>query len=179
MKFQVQGVFGGGAPAYFEVHAESVGEARLRAEAAGVTVLAVHSAEAPPPGVRTSAGPAPAPARLVDCPACGGRVSTEAVSCPHCGHPMRAAVVGPAGPVCYACTTPATTRCQSCGALSCALHLQSIYVSHGRGGAYELRCTRCHSSARMWQSLGLIWAAVVILGVLGFLSSMGIGPFRR
>jgi len=41
----------------------------------------------------------------------------------------------------------ATTRCQSCGALSCAVHLTSIYVPHGQGGAYELRCRRCYSSA--------------------------------
>jgi hypothetical protein len=53
----------------------------------------------------------------------------------------------PAGPKCYSCSAPATTRCQSCGALSCAQHLQSIYVSHNEGGAYELRCESCHSSA--------------------------------
>ena len=63
--------------------------------------------------------------------------------------------------------------------LSCAQHLQSIYVSHGRGGAYELRCAGCYSSARVWQAFGLLWAVFVILGVLAFLSSKGIGPFGR
>ncbi len=53
----------------------------------------------------------------------------------------------PGGSRCYRCSATATTRCQSCGALSCAEHLQSIYVPHGRGGAYELRCASCYSSA--------------------------------
>lgn len=27
--------------------------------------------------------------RLIDCPACGGKVSSQAVACPHCGQPLR------------------------------------------------------------------------------------------
>jgi hypothetical protein len=106
---------------------------------------------------------------LIPCPECGRRISTEAESCPQCGHPNRPRA--PAGPKCYACSSPATTRCQSCGALSCAQHLWNIYVTHGRGGAYELRCERCHSSARFWQAFGwvlfLIVLAVIAIVFLG------------
>ncbi len=104
---------------------------------------------------------------LVNCSACGRQISTEAESCPQCGHPNRAA--SPPVPTelrCYACSAQATTRRQSCGALSCALHLQSIYVSHGRGGAYELRCESCYSSAAAWQVFGWVMAGIAILIVL-------------
>jgi hypothetical protein len=87
----------------------------------------------------------------------------------------RAAIAtkGAAGPKCYACTALATTRCQSCGTLSCAQHLQSIYVSHGYGGAYELRCRACYSSAEAWKVVGcviggiaMVIFAIVLIAVL-------------
>ncbi len=82
---------------------------------------------------------------------------------------MRPASQVPAGPKCYACSAPATTRCQSCGALSCAQHFQSIYVSHGKGGAYELRCESCYSSAQAWQVFGwIVFAIVLIIGAIFF-----------
>jgi hypothetical protein len=77
------------------------------------------------------------------------------------------------GPQCYACSATATTRCQRCNALSCAEHVQSIYVSHGRGGAYELRCQSCYSSAMTWKVVsGVIVAVIVILFLLFFFSRM-------
>jgi hypothetical protein len=106
---------------------------------------------------------------LINCPACGHEISTEAEACPKCGHPNRPLTRAPAGPKCYACSADATTRCQSCGALSCALHLQSIYVSHGRGGAYELRCESCYSSAMTWKVFGWIIGGVVVLIILIFI----------
>jgi hypothetical protein len=102
---------------------------------------------------------------LIPCPACGHSISVEAEACPNCGHPNRSAT-RPTGPTCYACPAPATTRCQSCGALSCAEHLQSIYVQHGHGGAYELRCESCYSSAMTWKIFGWIIAAVFLIVVL-------------
>lgn len=69
----------------------------------------------------------------------------------------------PPGPKCYACSAQATTRCQSCGALSCAVHLKSIFVSHGKGGAYELRCERCYSSAQAGQVFGWIVGAIILI----------------
>ena len=77
------------------------------------------------------------------------------------------------GPRCYACTGLATTRCQSCGALSCAQHLQSIYVAHGQGGAYELRCESCHSDAMVWKVVGWVFAGIVLIFVLVMWSQMG------
>jgi hypothetical protein len=103
---------------------------------------------------------------LINCPACGRQISIEADACPGCGHPNRPRA--PSGPSCYACSAAATTRCQSCGAFSCAEHLQSIYVSHGRGGAYELRCQSCYSSALTWQIF--IYAVVVLVLALIFLA---------
>lgn len=112
---------------------------------------------------------------LVNCPECGRQISTAAEACPQCGHPMRgrAATPTPVGPACYACSATATTRCQSCGALSCAQHLDSIYVSHGKGGAYELRCQSCYSSAQAFQVVGWIIGAIAIVVVLVIWSQMG------
>jgi hypothetical protein len=92
---------------------------------------------------------------LISCPACDRQVSAQAESCPQCGHPIGAAPPAPTGPTCYACSTPATTRCPKCGALSCARHLQNVSVSHISptehglvlsGQSYELRCDRCLST---------------------------------
>jgi len=111
---------------------------------------------------------------LIECPACGRQISTEAEACPQCGHPNRLTASATAGPTCYACAATATTRCQSCGALSCAQHLQSIYVSHGRGGAYELRCKSCYSSAETWKIVGWIGTGIVLfIMLLIFLSFAG------
>src|SRR6516164_6882394 len=108
---------------------------------------------------------------LMSCPECGRQVSTEADACPQCGHPMRRTAQAPGSPRCYACSAPATTRCQSCGALSCAEHLQSIYVQHGKGGAYELRCESCYSSAVSWKVFGwVVGGIVLIIGLVIFLS---------
>jgi hypothetical protein len=109
---------------------------------------------------------------LINCPACGHAISTEAEACPQCGHPNHPARHEPADLTCYACARPATTRCQSCGALSCAEHLQSIYVPHGRGGAYELRCNSCYSSASAWKAVSYVIAAIVLIIVLVFLFGM-------
>jgi hypothetical protein len=91
---------------------------------------------------------------LTNCPECGHQVSNAAESCPQCGYPMRPAPRAPTGQKCYACSAAATTRCQRCATFSCALHLQSIYVAHGQGGAYELRCERCYSSAMAGKVIG-------------------------
>src|SRR5262249_57931217 len=103
---------------------------------------------------------------LIKCPACGREISTEAESCPQCGHPNRPTGAAAAGPKCYACAAPATTRCQSCGALSCATHLQSVYVSHGRGGAYELRCAPCYASAMESKALNMVIGICLIVVIL-------------
>lgn len=120
---------------------------------------------------------------LVSCPECGRQISTAAEACPQCGHPMRPAAPAAAGPKCYACPAAATTRCQSCGALSCAEHLQSIYVSHGHGGAYELRCQGCYDSAWTWKVVGWVVIGVISLIVLGSILSMrakmAAGPFGQ
>ena len=97
---------------------------------------------------------------LVNCPECGRQISTAADSCPQCGHPTRPGAGSSVGPKCYACALRATTRCQKCGALSCAVHLQPIYVSHGEGGANELRCVSCYSSAQA--SNTYVWVGVVV-----------------
>ena len=114
---------------------------------------------------------------LIPCPECGRQISTAAEACPGCGHPNRPARREADGPECYACSAPATTRCQACGTLSCAVHLQSIYVSHGRGGAYELRCESCHASAMTWKVVGWAFGAVVF-AIIAIVILSGMGPFR-
>ena len=109
---------------------------------------------------------------LIECPACGRQISIEAEACPQCGHPNRRSDLAPTGPRCYACAALATTWCQSCGRLSCAQHLQSIYVPHGHGGAYELRCESCYSSAQTWKIFGWIIAGIVLLIMLMVFLSM-------
>jgi hypothetical protein len=107
---------------------------------------------------------------LIPCPACGRQISTEAEACPQCGHPNKPIIFvdDNSGPSCYACRKTATTRCQSCGQLSCAMHVNSIYVSHGRGGGYELRCNSCYSYAQAWQVIGIVIAAIVVIGFFIF-----------
>jgi hypothetical protein len=122
-------------------------------------------------GSRPPSPPPRAGARLIDCPACGRQISPQAEACPQCGHPNRpAAPRTPAGPSCYACSADATTRCQSCGVLSCATHLQSIYVYHGKGGAYELRCENCYSSAVTWKVVGWIIGGIglIVMAIIFF-----------
>src|SRR5215467_2191096 len=100
---------------------------------------------------------------LINCTECGHQISKAANACPQCGHPNRLAAGLPVGPKCYDCSAPATTRCQSCDALSCAVHLQSIYVHHGDGGAYELRCESCYSSAQAWKTFGWVIGGIFML----------------
>jgi len=100
---------------------------------------------------------------LIDCLACHRQISEHAAACPHCGHPNDQAAA--TGPKCYRCSAAATTRSQSCGAFSCAVHLQSIYIYHGKGGAYELRCDSCYESAQTWQMVGCI---ISIIGLIAF-----------
>src|SRR5580700_9748531 len=107
---------------------------------------------------------------LISCSACGRQISMEAEACPQCGHPNRPTTQVLAAPQCYACSLPATTRCQSCGTLSCAQHLQSIYVTHGHGGAYELRCESCYSSAMTWKAVGWVIIGCVFVVMLLILS---------
>jgi hypothetical protein len=56
--------------------------------------------------------------------------------------------------------------------LSCAQHLQSIYVYHGQGGAYELRCASCYSAAETWKMVGWVFAGIAILVMLVILASV-------
>jgi hypothetical protein len=109
---------------------------------------------------------------LVQCPACGREISTEAEACPQCGHPNYPTRRLPAGPNCYACSAEATTKCQSCGIFSCARHLESIYVPYGNGGAYELRCESCHSQAVAWKVLVWVLGGIALLVFLAFLLLM-------
>lgn len=99
---------------------------------------------------------------LIDCPECGHQISTAAEACPSCGHPNRPGSRRSSDLECYACSATATTRCQSCNVLSCALHLQNIYVTHGKGGSYELRCESCYNSAMMWKVVGMVFGGIVM-----------------
>ena len=110
---------------------------------------------------------------LINCPACGHKISVEAEACPECGHPNRPHKEASEGPKCYACSATATTRCQKCNKLSCAEHVQSIYVSHGRGGAYELRCESCYSDAQTWKMIGWVIFGIVAFIMLMIFLSMG------
>jgi hypothetical protein len=110
---------------------------------------------------------------LISCPACSRQISVHAEACPQCGHPNRPIESYPVkqiGPRCYRCSSAATTRCQSCGALSCVQHVNSIHVMHGRGG-YELRCERCYSFAMAWKVVGfiifLIVGSIILLAFSG------------
>jgi hypothetical protein len=98
---------------------------------------------------------------LISCPECGGKLSTAAEACPHCGHPADLITRPqkrnvPAQPKCYACERMATTRCQKCGKLSCAVHLTNVRVRHN----YELRCKSCYQSV---QSARLISVVILLI----------------
>jgi hypothetical protein len=113
---------------------------------------------------------------LLPCPECGREISTAAEACPQCGHPNRPSEPerdDSDGPKCYACSATATTRCVSCGKLSCALHLNPVYVTHGRGGAYELRCSSCYDSAMAGKVLGFVVFGIVAVFILIMWTQMG------
>ena len=116
---------------------------------------------------------------LLNCPECSREISDAAEACPQCGYPMRAAA--PAGPKCYACELAATSRCQCCGAMSCVEHLQSIYVRHYKGGAYELRCVKCHTSADRSKMIGFLISSflivIVLIVLISSLANSSRGPF--
>jgi hypothetical protein len=128
---------------------------------------------------RSSVPPTERAVGLIRCPTCGRQISTEAEACPQCGHPNRGASSVSTGPRCYACSAPATTKCQSCGALSCVQHLQSIYVPHGRGGAYELRCESCYSSAATWKVIGWVFGGIVLVIVAIFFFGVFLPNWNR
>jgi hypothetical protein len=116
---------------------------------------------------------------LTKCAACGGQISTEAEACPHCGHPNHPAAPASTGPKCYACPAPATTKCQSCGTLSCVQHVQSIFVRYGQGGAYELRCESCYSSAVAWRGFGWVLGAIAFIIFLIILFTVILPKYRE
>jgi len=103
---------------------------------------------------------------LIPCPECGREISRKAEACPHCGCPLRPSTPARTGPKCYAGSATATTKCVSCGKLSCVEHLKSIYVRHGDGGAYELRCESCYSNAEAWKVFGWIVGGIILLVIL-------------
>jgi hypothetical protein len=94
---------------------------------------------------------------LVPCPECKREVSSAASACPHCGFPAAPR------PACYACAAPATTRCVTCGELSCATHLNTIFVRDGESGANELRCRECFADAELLNRWGLVASVVVLV----------------
>jgi hypothetical protein len=110
---------------------------------------------------------------LIACPECGRQISTAAEACPQCGHPSQPATRPATGPTCHACSLPATTRCQRCGGLSCAQHLQNIYVPHGQGGAYELRCPNCYDSAMVRKIISWTIGGSILLLIILFLIMVG------
>lgn len=100
---------------------------------------------------------------LIICPTCGRNTSTEPAACPQYDHPNRRSERAAAGPVCYACGHPATSRCCKCRALSCAQHLQSVSVGCGREPASELRCAACCTAAETsnaWVN-GCTWGVLI------------------
>ena len=54
---------------------------------------------------------------LIECPECGGKVSNSAVSCPHCGFPIKARLrnEGPFCPHCGSKNEPSSIYCRHCG----------------------------------------------------------------
>src|SRR5208282_5917160 len=100
---------------------------------------------------------------LVNCPTCGRAISTEAEACPQCGHPNRPSKRAPAGPKCYACSATATTKCQSCGTLSCVEHLESIAYGEGFALVCESCCAKAKERRAFWLVVGPFIGLVIPL----------------
>jgi hypothetical protein len=101
---------------------------------------------------------------LINCPACNRQISQQAEACPQCGHPNeQLPPKKERGPLCYSCLKPATTRCQQCGKLSCAIHVTPFYVSRGDGSGNELLCQNCLQSAKEWKSIGLVIFLIILV----------------
>ena len=109
---------------------------------------------------------------LIACPECHGKLSTAADACPHCGHPNAMitrpqSMLEPSELRCYACERTATTRCQKCNCLSCALHVESEYF--GKSG-YELRCQECRANSKAFSWIVFLIAIGLALFLLFRLS---------
>lgn len=78
---------------------------------------------------------------------------------------------------CRACASPVTTRCQSCDALSCAVHVHGTYVTGGDSNRYELRCAGCRSAAMVWRSVSGILFVVAVVSMLVSMARKGEGLF--
>ncbi len=73
--------------------------------------------------------------------------SADAI-CPECGDLLETeAEAAGENPICYACGTTATTRCQCCNTYSCVRHVESMKIGVYRGVVHELRCKTCRESA--------------------------------
>ena len=96
--------------------------------------------------------------KLIPCEACAHKISPYATACPNCGHPV--AIERTQEELCsvkeqelsesqeeelkcYACSRSATQKCSSCGAYSCAEHLE-LYIGGKRS---RLLCNKCHKEA--------------------------------
>jgi len=97
---------------------------------------------------------------LINCSVCAKEISIEAEACPQCGHPNRPKS---AELQCYSCSAAATTKCQCCNTLSCPAHLDSVFVEHGEGGAYELRCADCYKSAYNWKIISWVFGIILLI----------------
>ena len=60
---------------------------------------------------------------------------------------LEAEGIGVVEPKCYACSAPATTRCQKCNAFSCVQHLSTVDVVSAYEGGPQLRCSDCRTAA--------------------------------
>ena len=53
------------------------------------------------------------------------------------------------------------------------LHLHSIFVQYGNGGANELRCEGCYSSATRWKVVNAVFVVALLVTVaIVFLTSV-------
>jgi hypothetical protein len=103
---------------------------------------------------------------LTPCPACGRQISTEAVSCPQCGHPQGASERAPTERKCYACAAIASETCERCGAPACAKHLKGGR-ERGAGTKYQLLCKGCRSDAKKEETSSSVLGCVILGGGIG------------
>ena len=123
---------------------------------------------------------------LTPCSACGREISTEAGSCPQCGHPQTANQPASRGK-CYSCAAPSSTWCELCGAPSCDEHLQGIHVGFGKEKRYVLRCQSCYSDAKAneaaakdkWSPLWLGILGIFVIGAIILSAGLQAGCFVR
>lgn len=126
---------------------------------------------------------------LVQCPACERQVSTEAHSCPNCGHPSPGRSAHPApSPQVLDATIRSVARCFDCGCDIPEGHVRRRRVADVRETKVQPKlmrtkvelttrhsvvdlCPSCDGKRQEWVAVGVVVGLIAAVALIAFLAS--------